>query len=291
MSRKINCAPDNIFKKPNYRCKLDYTWGFINTYSLFSNEHLERIKQLNSVFQDKKQFLDMLSRRIKFLQTSIWELRYLLDRYLWNQLSGIFDIYISRFEQCICLQTEIIQQTFEFYTKNKKTYSGVEVNNFSDIGKFLLDKNNGLPTYHLISINDTVLLSILLFIRNSIVHGHREIEYVQNGQNPIISGNISIKDRLGVLKQLYLSERYKQFLPLYKNKGGKMYPERFLSTPMIDSKFFLKINFKLTKGCDLDNDGTIVSFTTDTYRFIKQLTDGEFHILLREIFNVLLNEN
>ena len=291
VSKNIVYAPDNIFKKPSYVDKLDFTWGFIQRYSGFSNENLPKITELKSVFSGEKQFLETLFRRIKYLHTLKWELEYLSERYIWNNLPEIFDIYICRFEQSICLLSEIIQQTLEFYTRNKKNYLGVKVYNFSDIGRFFLDTNNGLPTYHNLSINDSILLSILLFIRNSIVHGHRDIAYNQNGQNPIIiSENIPHKERHGVLKQLYLDGTFKHFLPQYKNSGGKMDPEAFLSKRMADPKFYLNIQFKLTKSCTMDYEGTIISFTTDTYEFIKRLADGEFYILMRETFDVLLKE-
>jgi len=285
MNKPRAFAPDEIFLQPGQACRLDYNWGFIQNYLWYNDENIDRIKKLIPIFPDEKEFLETLTRRIKYFQSLNWELNYLSERYDWNKFDGVQEVFICRFEHFICYITESIMYVLQFYTRNKKSYNGITIDKFEDIGKFFVDNNNGLPAYHNKSINDSALLSILLFIRNSLVHRYKDIQYKTNKQNPIIeSPNIPPKKRYGVIPRLYVDDIFSQYT-------GKKIPCNFVSSPFNDNRFYLQTTIKLNKQCTIDYDETIMSFSVETLELTNRLCKNEFFVLFREVFHVLIEEN
>ena len=182
-------AKDDVFINPNKAYRFDYVWGFIQRYSSYMDENLKKIDTLISIFPEEESFLKTLSNRAKYFNVLKEELEYLSQRYDWKKIEGIYNVYIHLFEHCICQITEWSMYVLQFYIRNRKNYNGIEMKKFEDIGTFIIDKNNGLPPHYRETINHSALLSILLFIRNSLVHDYRNLVYKQNNQNPIIESN------------------------------------------------------------------------------------------------------
>lgn len=274
---------EDIFINPGSAWRLDYCWGPIQDYAGHKSENLERIKQLTRIFPNEKLLLDTLSRRIKYFNSLNKKMKYFSERYNWNNFPEIYDVYLCHFEYYVSQVTEAIMYVLQFYTRNKKGYSGTEIKHFEDIGKFFVGEHNSLPDYYAKSINDSALLSILLFIRNSLVHDYRNIQYIQNDQDPIVkSGNIPPKKRYGVLNQLYLDHLLKFYV-------DKKIPSETIEIP--DPRFYLNVKLKLTRNCTINYNETIISFSTNTLDFADRLAKKEFFILFRDVLSTLLEEN
>jgi len=275
---------DNIFIKPDWASRFDYTWGFIQHYTWYKDENIHRIEELIKLLPREKDFLETIIRRIKSIDVIREELKALQERYNWNKLPGIYDFYLSRFEQAICQFSELIMYAIQFYIRNKQSYKGQQVERFEDIGEFLIDSNNGLPNHYHKAINDTALLSILLFIRNSLVHDFKDLRYVQNGQSPIIeSNNIPPRKRYGVMRTLYPD----YLLNIYYR--GRKKPQSFIK--LSDPRFYLIIELWLTKKCTVGYDKTRISFSTKTYELVDRLIKKEFWGVIRDLLSILVSEN
>jgi len=197
--------------------RFDFTYQFAWWQKNWSFENIGLIDQLIKKMPAEKPFLETLHRRLRYSYVISKQLGYLTERYKWNEAPELFDYYISLFEQNVCMMCEILQLTLNFYTLKKKNYSGPIVIDFKDIDDFLLDPNNGLPKYHNITINDSLFLSILMYIRNFVVHGKREISYQPNDNKPLILiHKIPPEDRRGVLKTVYLDDVYSMIKEHYK---------------------------------------------------------------------------
>jgi len=123
----------------------------------------------------------------------------------------------------------------------------------------------------------------LLFIRNSLVHDYRDIQYIRNDQDPIVkSGNIPPRKRYGVLRQLYLDHLLKFYV-------DKKIPFKTIEIP--DSRFYLNVKLRLTRNCTVEYDETIVSFSANILDFADRLAKKEFFILFRDVLSILLDEN
>lgn len=276
---------DDMFinPKPTTAYRFDYNWGFIQRYYSYDDENLNRIRKLIPIFKKEQLFLNTLASRIKYINTLNLELKFLSKRYNWKKFLGVEEVYLRRFEQGIYQIAESIMYLLQFYTRNKKKYAGIKILRFEDIGRFLMDENNCLPQYYTKSINNSALLSIMLFIRHSLVHDYRNIIYKSFKQNPIIEkNNIPLKNRYGVLRRLYLDYLFSQY-------NSKKPPRGYIL--FNDPMNYLKINLKLTKQCKVNYDETIISFKTNTLDFINRLTRKEFFILFRDILSILLEEN
>lgn len=283
----MTCKPfaqEKIFIKPTYNHIFDCQWGFIRRYYTYGDENIERIKKLITIFPDEKEFLNILSRRLKYFYISIDELKYLPERFVWKEMSGIDDVYICRFEQLIRQISEAILYVVQFYIRKSKTYSGQIVNSFEDVAVFFGNKKNGLPEYT-DSINNSVFLSIILYIRHAIVHDYMRIKYTENNQNPKIEiENIPrIKNgrhyRHGVF-DAYIEESFNDY-PGKKTPSGHFIME--------DNRFYLSIKFKLTRNCKLNQDETEVKFSKDIIGFTDKVINS-FFILFKDIFNTLISE-
>jgi len=275
-----------IFIKPSRINRLDFSWNFVNRYVTYSDENFPRIRELIKIFNHEEGFLNTLASRLQYLNSSVEILKYFSSEYDWSQFEGIYDFYLRSFERIISQIAEAILYLLQFFERNKRSYSGPNIKKFEDIGKFLIDPNNCLPGYYPKSINNSVLLSILLFIRHSIVHDYRNIIYMPNAQNPIIKkDNIPLNNRYGTLRRQYLDY-------LFDTRVTKKLPQTFINIPAYKiHNNYLDINLWLTKKSTVDHDKTRISFSADTLGFLHRFTHVEFFILFRDIFEALLNEN
>lgn len=275
-----------IFIRPSRIDRFDVSWNFVNRYVTYSDENFPRIRELIKIFNHEEEFLNTFASRLRYLNSSVEILKYFSSEYDWSQFEGIYDFYLRSFEQIISQIAEAIMYLLQFFERNKRSYSGPNVKKFEDIGKFLIDPNNCLPGYYPKSINNSVLLSILLFVRHSIVHDYRNIVYKPNAQNPIIEkDNIPPNNRYGTLRRQYLDY-------LFETQLTKKPSQTFINIPAYKiHNNYLDIDLWLTKKSTVGHDETVVSFSADTLGLLHRLTNMEFFVLFRDIFTVLINEN
>jgi len=268
------------FEKVHY---LDFTWNVVNKYNSYTDELFPRIDDLVKKFPDEKNFLNVLKSRLKMINVEYELLKYISEEYSWSEFDGVTDFYLRKFENLIVQIAEGVMYLLQFFVRNKKGYSGPSILKFKDVGDFLISSDNCLPDYYPASINNSVLLSILLFIRHSIVHDYREIVYEANNQNPlIVNKNIPLNNRYGTLRHQYLDHLYKTVL----TKKPSCTHIKIPAYNLHDN--YLTVDLWLTKKSTVGYDETIISFSADTLGLIHRFTRNEFFVLFRDIFKVLL---
>lgn len=276
--------PKNVLIEPDKQFSLDSYYGIISFYD-WHKTPIENggeftpifyhIKRLKEEYVDEQKILDFICRKTTFLNVLQMEIEYLSVRYNWSGRNEIKEIFLAKFENFTTSIIELFITSINLYETIGLKKKTAEVNRFECIMKFLADNENNLPSYYDWGIKFSINFSIYIFVRNSIVHNFKDIEYLDDMQNPILKiENIPSKKRYGIFKE-YIEETFKQY-------NGNKNPHTFHE--YIDDRFpYLKIHFYLTRKSTLDFDNSKIEFEMDTVSLSKEMLNDLF-ILQRNLF-------
>ncbi|MPM48829.1 hypothetical protein SDC9_95556 [bioreactor metagenome] len=106
---------------------------------------------------------------------------------------------MAKFENFTTSLVELIITCINIYEKLELDINPCNVKNFKDILPFIRNENNKLPSHYHLGINNSINISLYIFIRNSLVHNFDEIYYIENNQNPIVKiPNVPKNRRFGI---------------------------------------------------------------------------------------------
>lgn len=276
--------PENVLIEPDKQYALDSYYGIISFYD-WHKTPIENggeftpifyhIKRLKKEYVDEHKILDFICRKITFLNVSQMEIDYLSERYNWSGRNEIKEIFLAKFENFTTSIIELFITSINLYETIGLKKDKSELKRFESILEFLADNNNNLPSYYDWGTEISIKFTIYIFVRNSIVHNFKDIEYLSDMQNPILKiENIPSKKRYGIFNK-YIEKTFEQY-------NGNENPNTFHE--YIDSRFpYLNIHFYLTRKSTLDVDKSKIEFKMDTVSLSKNMLDDLF-ILQRNLF-------
>lgn len=276
--------PKNVLIEPDKQFSLDSYYGIISFYDWHKTPIenggeftpiFHHIKRLKKEYVDEQKILDFICRKTTFLNVLQMEIEYLSERYNWSGRNEIKEIFLAKFENFTTSIIELFITSINLYETIGLKRDKSEVKRFESIMGFLADDNNKLPSYYEWGVNFSIKFSIYIFVRNSIVHNFRDIEYLNNRQTPVLQiENIPYDKRYGIFNK-YIEETFKQY-------NGNKNPQTFHEH--IDDRYpYLKIHFFLTKKSTLYVQDSKVEFKMDTVSLSKNMLSDLF-ILQRNLF-------
>lgn len=276
--------PENVLIEPTKHYTLDSYYGIISFYDWHKtpienggefSPIFYHIKRLKKEHQDEQKILYFICRKTTFLNVLQMEIKYLSERYNWSGRNEIKEIFLAKFENFTTSMIELFITSINLYETIGLKKKTDEVNRFECIMDFLADDVNNLPSYYNLGINFSIKFSIYIFVRNSIVHNFKDIEYLDDMQTPIIKiENIPSNKRYGIFNE-YIKKSFEKY---NGNKSPHIFHE------YIDNRFpYLKIHFYLTRKSTLDVDNSKIEFKMDTVSLSKEML-GDLFLLQRNLF-------
>jgi len=284
------CLPKNLLKEPDKLDALDSYYGVISFYKWHKSpsEHGAwfspisfYINELKNKFPEEEKRLELIYRKTAYLNILKMEIDYLSKRFDWNKGEEFKEIFLARFENFTTTLVELIMISINLYERIGLKQNNISVKNFKDILPFLRDPKNNLPSYYQ-SINDSVDLSLYVYIRNCLVHNPDEIEYVHNNQNPILQiRNIPCTRRYGIFDE-YIKDEFKHYTKQLKGKKPQKSFQKY-----IDSRFpYIQFEFWINKRSNVDVERTKIEFKMSIVELSKKMLNDLF-VLQRNIFKII----
>ncbi len=277
--------PKDILIDKRHINHLDAYIGQIHYFNWLKAEHptgaglapiLYLLEQCKKKYNDKRVF-NLLKRKTTYIKLLNEELEYLSKRYIWKKLPGCFEIFISKFENFITMSCEILLVLINLYELKKLKRKYPKFNKFESLIKDL--ENEDISQYFK-SINHYLYMSLLVYIRNKIVHNPRHIKYTKlKSQNPHISlKNINEKH----IQRLH--DVVQDYFKLYCK--GKKITGMIVSVPDLRFKGFF-YRFKLNKKHNVDIDNLIISYESDLLSLAKEI-NGKIFLIERDVLNSMI---
>ncbi len=286
--------PKEILKKPSRYETMDSYYGMINFYkwSKIPGKHGSEfspiffyLDELKKEYPKEIEILELICRKTAYLCTLKEEIDYISNRFEWKEIDWIEEVFLSRFESFTTSLVELILISINFHETGvlKRDKDETEVIKFEDILSFLRNPEHNLPSYYN-SINESINLCIYAYIRNSIVHNPKELEYLKNNQNPIIQ----IKDMPFVKRKEYgvFNDYLEEVFKLSKCKKSQNTYQK-----CIDPRFpYLEFELWVNKKSRLGLEKTKVKFKMDIIKLTDMMLDDLF-ILQKDIFKTIIDSN
>ncbi len=280
--------PKKVLQKPDTRYFMDTYYGMLRWYKQPTTaiEHNGQFRSIYKIIEElKKNFpheniINIIERKTAYVEILNEEMKYLKKRFVWEELTKIHDIFISRFENIMEQISELFILVIQIYQKYKKEYTKEKIKRFESIIDFFIDENK-LPLHFGKGYNDSIDYSIYIYIRNLLVHDVEKIRYNFDSDKPkIIIDNIPCNKRKGLFND-YLNN---QFL----NYNGKKTPSSLIK--MSDANFpYLLIDLKLSKKCTLQLNESKVHFEMELLELVKRII-GNLYRLESELFEIIIKE-
>lgn len=242
---------------------------------------LYKLESCKKRYKNKKIF-DFLKRKITYLRLLHDELRYLLERYNWKKLPSAVNVFLSKFEDFISTSCEILLIIVDITLKSTRKYKN-NIDKYADMVD-VLDKYNISEIFK--TINHYLYISLLVCLRNSIVHKPNLIRY--NGlksQKPSITfTNIKYKnkrkdnDRLHKVISHYYNGLRSQIKKI-PNQGIK------ISDIRSEFKGFTYVFF-LNKKCNVDIKKWKISYSNKMIHLVDKVQNmlfAETRVLLEKL--------
>lgn len=286
----IHISPD-LLKKPNSHYALDSFLGVVGFYDWHKTpleegaeftpiNHL--VKEIETIYPDERNVLSTIYRKIAYLNTLQMEMEYISDRYIWTENPEFKEVFLAKFENLATSLVELIITCINLYERTVLEMTDSNVENFSHILPFLRDSNNKLPSEYHQCINDSIDLSIYIYIRNSLVHNFSEIEYIDSEQNPILKINDVPSDRRYGLFNDYIKEEFTKY-------SGRKTPRSFQEYR--DTRFpYVQFQFWFTRKCTLGLEESKIGFEMNIIDLSKKMLTYLF-ILQKDLFKTIVNPN
>lgn len=174
-----------------HKTPIDHGMEFTQIFSL-----LDKIKLK---YPTEETALEIICRKTAYLNALEMELEYISNRYKWDGRIEFKEVFLAKFENFTTSLVELIITCINIYEKLELDINPCNVKNFKDILPFIRNENNKLPSHYHLGINNSINISLYIFIRNSLVHNFDEIYYIENNQNPIVKiPNVPKNRRFGI---------------------------------------------------------------------------------------------
>ncbi len=279
--------PKDILKNGGGQNHLDAYFGQIKHFNWLSQESdfgsgfapiLSLLEKCKQKLGNKKLF-DLLKRKTTYINLLYEELKYLEERYDWKKLPGCREIYLSKFEDFISTSCEILLMILNLYENNKMKKS--KKKKFDKFEALLNEVEIQNISNYTPSINYILKMSLLIYLRNMIVHKPSKLNYSQfNKQNPYLGVVISEK---AYSKKLFLV--IEDFFKLHYT--GKKTPNKKIK--VIDGRFpYFMYEFELTKKSRVNENKIKLHYKNTIIDTAKQIY-GTLFILEKDVLNKMLS--
>jgi len=267
---------------------LDTADGWLSSYAWHKIESengagfspvLFLISKARSLIPSETARLHTIERRIAQLETLVEELGYWRERYDWDELSLVYDVYLDKFETYCTRAVELAQLMAQLYydvsssaNKQKRPQRFI---NFIDAMAPLGDES----PIEFQSINFSLYMSAAIQVRNMVTH-NLELGVEREGQDAILEIVIRRESRLGIFND-YLKEIFSLYEGPKKSSGRLR---------LIDPRFreFL-FDLRVSKNARLDTDASKVRFKATVNAFVKIL-EGELFRVSLVLFRRIVRE-
>jgi len=165
----------NILKKKNTHESLDSFVGLFNWFDFYKNslEHgagyspvLFRIDKCQNKLS--KSMLNFLKRKTAYNHLLLQEMKYISSRFIWKKIPPCKELFLSKFEDYISNSGELLLILLSLYDKKYKEFKDIVTK---------LSKQDSSTAKWLKSINTQLYMSLLIHLRNKIVHNPKQIKY------------------------------------------------------------------------------------------------------------------
>jgi len=277
--------PERILIKPDHTYSLDkydglarfYRWSKIPVRDggyLSSINHY--LTELQSSYPLQSNRIDILLRKIAYLQLLQHEIKYISKRFKWDVIEEMRELFLSKFENYAVGAVECMIYAINTYETifRRKSDDSVKIKRFEDILPFLVDlkmiKDNK-PKIFL-----EVLYTLLINVRNCLVHRPNKVDYLNNDQNPILY--------LQNVEKMYRKEMDDFIRYLFSNKYRGRKDVKTYQNYDDDEFSFVEIHFWITKKAKVDPSKSRISFRISILDLVSVIYMFLFD-LLKCLFN------
>ena len=220
-----------------------------------------------------------IERRIAQLETLVEELDYWRERYDWDELSLVYDVYLDKFETYCTRAVELAQLMAQlYYELSGSANQQKRPRRFVDFIDAMAPLGDEFPI-EFQSINFSLYMSAAIQVRHMVTH-NLKLGIGRGVQDAILDIDIRRESRLGIFND-YLKEVFSLY------EGPKKSDGRLL---LIDPRFreFL-FDLRVSKNARLDTDASRVRFKVTVKAFVKTL-EGELFRVSLVLFRRILEE-
>lgn len=274
LKNKTNLALKNLgLKEIDKSFNKDTYYGLLIDYGWNNRVYLNsEIDNLIKLFPEDGDKLEVIKRRLAYLNYLDGEIKFIIDRYDFDRMPILIDWLTNKFERHATLIAELCLTIIEYY-HNKSNKTSIR---FEELIKYIYDIDQ-LFRY----LNATVEGFIIITIRNEIVHaGGYKIERDSN-KFSININEVEIKSNFGQLRD-YVEDAFNLFY-----SGKKIHGKNILVN---DLRFpYINLIYRVSKKGTIVWDETKINIKFDLINYLK-ISSGYIYLLGLTLFNKKISE-